>query len=129
MLALEIFGRIEKSYGPTIGCKTRITGLSPRDVCSNILEFRKLIQEGADLYWIKVYVNGKFVSPDFFLERHKSLWQKRPNLKIYWDGTGTVCMLVDPDLDNKVVFEGDKWEVERYLDEQGYFSEDEPCFG
>ena len=128
MLALEIFGRIEKSYGPTIGCKTRISGLSPKDVCSNILEFRKLIEEGKDLYWIKVYVNGKFVSPDFFLEKHKELWQKRPNVKIYLEFNTGNFVLTDVDT-GKDVFVGDKWEVERYLDEHGYFSDDEPSFG
>jgi hypothetical protein len=127
MLALEIYGRIEKEYGPTIGCKTRIEGLSPKDVCSNILEFRKLIEEGKDLYWIKVYVNGKFVSPDFFLERHKSLWQKRPNLKIYLEFGTDKFVLMDVDT-GKDVFVGGKWECEKYLDEQGYFSDDKPNF-
>jgi hypothetical protein len=78
--------------------------------------------------YIKIIVNGKWIpSYKFTSDYERTHKQEKRNLKIYVEYPGDKFVLVD-DETKQDVFRGDKWEVEKYLDEHGYFQDDEPKF-
>lgn len=72
--------------------------------------------------FIKIFVNGKLIPSYKFTQDYERTHKQEKNLKIYVDAETGEFVLVD-DNTKKDVFKGDKWAVEKYLDEHGYFAE------
>ena len=123
MITIELWGPTNKGYGPVFEKKTEI-----QHNLRQAYEFVKQSMKEDFTGWIKVFVNGKFVPTYNFMEQYRKTHpEEKPNLKIYIEQPSGKFALVDEDT-KKDVFVGDKWEVEKYLDEHGYFDDDNPMF-
>ena len=125
MIVVEFWGPSKKSYGPILEKKTEQNAVPLKQA----YELAKVEDEVAVCGFIKIFINGKWV-PNYHLIRQYEQTQAQPkkrNLKIYVEFPGNNFVLVDDDT-KEDIFRGDKWEVEKYLDEHGYFQDDESKF-
>lgn len=125
MITIEMWGVSTKSYGPILEKHTEVQ-TSLDDAYDYAINEQLAENCGG---FIKIFMNKKWIPSHKFIrdyERNRPRPTK-PNLKIYLE-VGTNKFILLDDSTKQEVFIGDKWEVEKYLDEHGYFEDDEPKF-
>lgn len=123
MITVEFWGPAKTEYGPVLRKNSE-----EKTSLQNAYNYAKAENEvSQNNGFIRIMVNGKWVPTYYFMEQYRKTHPTKPNLKVYWE-SGDKFVLIDNDTKEEV-FAGNKWEVEKYLDEHGYFEDDYPKFG
>lgn len=123
MITIEFWGPSNKSYGPILEKKTEQRKVPLKQAYA----LAKTEEYETSYGFIKIFINGKWVPNYHLIRQYEQTHPRKRNLKIYVEFPGNSFVLVDDDT-KEDVFRGTKWEVEKYLDEHGYFQDDESKF-
>ena len=134
MITIEFWGPAKTEYGPVLRKNSELTKLSIKDA----YQYAQISMEDNPFIggFIKIFVNGKWVPSHHFIEQYErthirvplenSVPQK-PNIKIFIESPSNLFVAVNMDT-KEDVFKGDKWAMEKWLDVNGYFQDDEVKF-
>lgn len=126
MITVEFWGPAKSEYGPVLRKNSEQTKV-PMEQAYQLAKTEDSTTVGG---FIRILVNGKWVPSYYFIQQYEQTHSKtkeRPNITIFREYPSNLFVAVDTNT-KKDLFKGDEWAMEKWLDVNGYFQDDEVKF-